>query len=157
MGLALENIPTFGYNVETLEQKNTLFTIWDVGGQDKIRPLWRHYLHDTHGLIFVVDSNDRERVDLAQEVLHNLLSQEDLRDTKIMILANKQDLPNSMTTTELTDKLGLENIRQQWNIQAASVVQDQGLRESLYWFLAYQRVTVLDRIYALAHRLRLSR
>ena len=33
--------------------------MWDVGGQDKIRPLWRHYFQNTQGLIFVVDSNDR--------------------------------------------------------------------------------------------------
>ena len=32
-----------GFNVETVEYKNISFTVWDVGGQDKIRPLWRHY------------------------------------------------------------------------------------------------------------------
>jgi GTPase SAR1 family protein len=31
-----------GFNVETVEYKNISFTVWDVGGQDKIRPLWRH-------------------------------------------------------------------------------------------------------------------
>ena len=48
-----------GFNVETVEYKNISFTVWDVGGQDKIRPLWRHYFQNTQGLIFVVDSNDR--------------------------------------------------------------------------------------------------
>ena len=52
--------PNFsGFNVETVEYKNISFTVWDVGGQDKIRPLWRHYFQNTQGLIFVVDSNDR--------------------------------------------------------------------------------------------------
>lgn len=51
-----------GFNVETVEFKNISFTVWDVGGQDKIRPLWRHYFSNTHGIIFVVDSNDRERI-----------------------------------------------------------------------------------------------
>ena len=45
--------------METVEYKNISFTVWDVGGQDKIRPLWRHYFQNTQGLIFVVDSNDR--------------------------------------------------------------------------------------------------
>jgi hypothetical protein len=36
-------IPTVGFNVETVTYKNTKFNVWDVGGQDKIRPLWRHY------------------------------------------------------------------------------------------------------------------
>lgn len=55
--------PRFRFNVETVEYKNISFTVWDVGGQDKIRPLWRHYYQNTQGLIFVVDSNDRDRVD----------------------------------------------------------------------------------------------
>lgn len=55
--------PPPGFNVETVEYKNISFTVWDVGGQDKIRPLWRHYYQNTQGLIFVVDSNDRDRVD----------------------------------------------------------------------------------------------
>ena len=42
-----------------IRYKNISFTVWDVGGQDKIRPLWRHYYQNTQGLIFVVDSNDR--------------------------------------------------------------------------------------------------
>jgi GTPase SAR1 family protein len=52
--------------VETVEYKNISFTVWDVGGQDKIRPLWRHYYQNTQGLIFVVDSNDRDRVDAGK-------------------------------------------------------------------------------------------
>ncbi len=55
-----------GFNVETVEYKNISFTVWDVGGQDKIRPLWRHYFQNTQGLIFVVDSNDRERIGEAR-------------------------------------------------------------------------------------------
>uniref|UniRef100_A0A668TB44 Uncharacterized protein n=1 Tax=Oreochromis aureus TaxID=47969 RepID=A0A668TB44_OREAU len=62
LGEIVTTIPTIGFNVETVEFKNISFTVWDVGGQDKIRPLWRHYFQNTQGLIFVVDSNDRERV-----------------------------------------------------------------------------------------------
>lgn len=40
-------IPTVGFNVETVTYKNTKFNVWDVGGQDKIRPLWRHYFSGT--------------------------------------------------------------------------------------------------------------
>ena len=35
--------------METVEYKNISFTVWDVGGQDKIRPLWRHYFQNTQG------------------------------------------------------------------------------------------------------------
>ena len=66
-----------GFNVETVEYKNICFTVWDVGGQDKIRPLWRHYFQNTQGLIFVVDSNDRGRIVEAQEELQKMVSLHD--------------------------------------------------------------------------------
>jgi ADP-ribosylation factor family len=62
LGEVVTTIPTIGFNVETVEYKNISFTVWDVGGQDKIRPLWRHYYQNTQGIIFVVDSNDRDRI-----------------------------------------------------------------------------------------------
>ena len=67
LGEVVTTIPTIGFNVETVEFKNISFTVWDVGGQDKIRPLWRHYYQNTQGVIFVVDSNDRDRVDAARD------------------------------------------------------------------------------------------
>src|SRR3982751_4444907 len=68
-----------GFNVETVQYKNINCTVWDVGGQDKIRPLWRHYFQNTQGLIFVVDSNDRERVGEAAEELNKMLNEDELR------------------------------------------------------------------------------
>ena len=82
-----------GFNVETVEYKNISFTVWDVGGQDKIRPLWRHYFQNTQGIIFVVDSNDRDRVVEAREELQRMLNEDELRDALLLVFANKQDLP----------------------------------------------------------------
>jgi ADP-ribosylation factor 1/2 len=82
-----------GFNVETVEYKNIQFTVWDVGGQDKIRPLWRHYFQNTQGIIFVVDSNDRDRVVEAREELQRMLNEDELRDALLLVFANKQDLP----------------------------------------------------------------
>lgn len=65
-------------------------TVWDVGGQDKIRPLWRHYYQNTQGLIFVVDSNDRDRVDAARDELHRMLNEDELRESILLVFANKQ-------------------------------------------------------------------
>jgi len=69
--------------------------VWDVGGQDKIRPLWRHYFQNTQGIIFVVDSNDRDRVVEAREELQRMLNEDELRDALLLVFANKQDLPVS--------------------------------------------------------------
>ena len=82
-----------GFNVETVTYKNVKFNVWDVGGQDKIRPFWRHYYTGTQGLVFVVDSQDRERVDEARQELHRILSDREMKDCLLLVFANKQDLP----------------------------------------------------------------
>ncbi|WVQ82119.1 ADP-ribosylation factor [Cryptococcus sp. DSM 104549] len=126
-----------GFNVETVEYKNISFTVWDVGGQDKIRPLWRHYFQNTQGIIFVVDSNDRERITEAREELQRMLSEDELRDALLLVFANKQDLPNAMNAAEITDKLGLHSLRQRsWYIQAACATSGDGLYEGLEWLSA---------------------
>lgn len=134
LGEIITTIPTIGFNVETVEYKNIAFTVWDVGGQDKIRPLWRHYFQNTQGLIFVVDSNDRERVAEAERELHNMLQEDDLRDAVLLVFANKQDLPNAMNVSDLTDKLGLNQLKQRkWYIQSTCATQGNGLYEGLDW------------------------
>merc|ERR1712055_336389 len=134
LGEIVTTIPTIGFNVETVEYKNISFTVWDVGGQDKIRPLWRHYFQNTQGLIFVVDSNDKERVGESKEELHKMLEEDELRDAVLLVFANKQDLPNAMSPGELTDKLGLNSLRnRRWYIQSTCATQGTGLYEGLDW------------------------
>ena len=73
LGEVVTPIPTIGFNVEEVTYKNISFHVWDVGGQDKIRQLWRHYYTNTQGIIFVIDSNDRDRIEDARDELHKLL------------------------------------------------------------------------------------
>ncbi|GAA0159664.1 G-protein [Lithospermum erythrorhizon] len=134
LGEIVTTIPTIGFNVETVEYKNISFTVWDVGGQDKIRPLWRHYFQNTQGLIFVVDSNDRDRAVEARDELHRMLNEDELRDAVLLVFANKQDLPNAMNAAEITDKLGLHSLRQRhWYIQSTCATSGEGLYEGLDW------------------------
>lgn len=134
LGEIVTTIPTIGFNVETVEYKNISFTVWDVGGQDKIRPLWRHYYQNTQGLIFVVDSSDTKRIAEAENELANMLKEDELREAVILVFANKQDMPNAMTAAELTNALNLNNLRnRRWYIQATCATQGQGLYEGLDW------------------------
>jgi ADP-ribosylation factor 1/2 len=76
---------------------------------------------NTQGIIFVVDSNDRERVSEAREELQRMLNEDELRSAILLVFANKQDLPNAMNAAEITDKLGLHGLRQRvWYIQVSS-------------------------------------
>jgi len=134
LGELITTIPTIGFNVETVEYKNIAFTMWDIGGQDKIRPLWRHYYQNTQAVIFVVDSNDRERVEEVREELLRLLQEDELRDAVVLVIANKQDLPNAMNAAELRGKLGLDQLRcRNWYLQSACATTGEGLYEGLDW------------------------
>ncbi|KAL3687208.1 hypothetical protein R1sor_013517 [Riccia sorocarpa] len=134
LGEKVCTIPTIGFNLETVQYKNINFTMWDVGGQDKIRALWRHYFSGTQGLIFVVDSADMERIRQARDELHGLINDPELAHVTLLVLANKMDLPQAMNVAEITDKLQLTSLRQtSWYIQSCCATSGQGLYEGLDW------------------------
>jgi len=144
LGEVVTTIPTIGFNVETVKYKKINFTVWDVGGQDKIRPLWRHYYQNTDAIIFVVDSADKERVsgdgtsgdedNSAKAELSRMLAESELRNASLLVFANKQDLPDAMSISDLKDKLGLERITdRKWHIQGAVATTGDGLYEGLDW------------------------
>merc|ERR1712151_1017605 len=114
-----------------------------------------YYYQGTHGLIFVVDSNDRDRVEDAREELTKILGEEEMRDAVLLVFANKQDLPNSMTAAEVTEKLGLHKIRnRQWFIQSACATKEDGLYEGLDWLsraLASKKRRSNDAMHAMRH------
>lgn len=126
-------IPTIGFNVETVEYKNISFTVWDVGGQTIIRPLWRHYFTNTQGLIFVVDSNDPERIKESADELHRMLEEDELRGVALLVFANKQDLPRAMSAGDITAALSLSGLSRPWLVQASCAVSGSGLVEGLDW------------------------
>jgi small GTP-binding protein len=136
LGEQVTTIPTIGFNVEQVEYGNTNFTIWDVGGQDKIRTLWRHYFTGTDAVIFIIDSVDSKRFDEAREELFKVLEDDEIqRQCKsVLCLANKQDLRRAKPATEVADRLGLRKIRNiEWRIQACSAITGDGLYEGLDW------------------------
>lgn len=134
LGQVTMTIPTLGFNVKTMTHKNLCMTVWDIGGQQKIRQMWRHYLINARGVIFVVDSSDRDRVDDAREELHNLLRDDELRTACLLVYANKQDLPEAMKAHELQEKLGLHELRgRQWIIQPCRATTGEGLHDGLNW------------------------
>ena len=129
----VNTIPTIGFNVESLSPvKNVSFTVWDIGGQDKIRPLWRHYFVGTHGLIFVVDSSDKHRFDEVREELTWILNSEELVGVPLVVLANKQDLPKASSPSEVATKLGLPSLKgRSWHVHGTSAVSGDGLYEAM--------------------------
>ncbi|XP_016421653.1 ADP-ribosylation factor-like protein 2 isoform X2 [Sinocyclocheilus rhinocerous] len=68
--------PTLGFNIKTLEHRGFKLNIWDVGGQKSLRSYWRNYFESTDGLVWVVDSADRLRLEDCRKELSALLLEE---------------------------------------------------------------------------------
>lgn len=123
-------IPTIGFNVETLNLKQSDCTCWDVGGCDKIRPLWRHYLEKTELLVFVIDANDRDRIESAREEFSYFVRDFPL---PVLVLSNKQDLPRKMPLEEVIEKLQLRSLPKhiRWEILPICAQGGEGLDQVL--------------------------
>ncbi|KAH8418150.1 hypothetical protein KR009_001141 [Drosophila setifemur] len=112
----LNTVPTIGFNCEKVhgtigKAKGVHFLVWDVGGQEKLRPLWRSYTRCTDGILFVIDSVDSERMEEAKMELMRTAKCPDNQGVPVLILANKQDLPNACSAKELEKLLGLNELR----------------------------------------------
>jgi ADP-ribosylation factor protein 6 len=138
LGQGVSTIPTVGFNVETVAYKKVKFNVWDVGGQDKIRPLWRHYYAGTQALIFVVDSSDRERVDEAKTELMRIINDREMKDSTLLVFANKNDLEDVMDIAEVTEKLDLHKLKDRnWHVQSSCALNGDGLLDGLTWLASY--------------------
>ncbi|XP_064604249.1 E3 ubiquitin-protein ligase TRIM23-like [Liolophura sinensis] len=132
----IQTIPTIGFNVETIEYKNLRFTIWDVGGQPKLRPLWKHYYLNTQAVIFVVDSSNRARLQEAHNELAKLVQEKELKEASLLIFANKQDVESCVSIEDLTREFNLFKLccNRSWHIQACDATSGYGLYDGLEWF-----------------------
>lgn len=126
-------IPTIGFNVETLQLGGMDFKCWDIGGCDKLRVLWRHYMVDLSAAIFMVDSNDFERMDSVKEEM-NIILQELDKKVPLLIINNKIDLPNSRSIEETFRALGLHEMKdRQWEILPCCAINKSQCKDCLSW------------------------
>ena len=101
--------------------------MWDIGGQQAIRPYWKNYYENTDGIVFVVDSSDEERLKECVDELQTLITEEQLAKVPLMVYANKQDLVHALGPDEILENLKLQEITDRtWNIQSCSAVTKEG-------------------------------
>ena len=125
--------PTIGFTVETIQIDNLHFYIWDVGGQEKLRALWRRYFVGTQGIIFVVDAADIDRLPIAKEEIHELMIEYELRYSVMAILANKQDLASSYTKHQLSKELELSKLNKKYQVFETCAITGEGLKAVMNW------------------------
>jgi len=130
-------MPTVAWNVETLQRSGQVeLTCWDFGGRDDTsRAVWLQCIENTHGLVWVFDSTDHARFDSSKDELLRALKEEELQYIPLLILCNKQDLPNAMSVEAITSRLELSRERQ-WHIFGCCGITGAGLNEAFDWLSA---------------------
>ncbi|RLN49348.1 hypothetical protein BBJ28_00005423 [Nothophytophthora sp. Chile5] len=124
----------------TLQYKNIKFQVWDLGGQTSIRPYWRCYYPNTDAIIYVVDSADIDRLNIAKQELHAMLEEEELKDSILLVFANKQDQKGALNAAQISEAMGLSDIRnRQWSIKETTATQGSGLFEGFDWYAFEQQ------------------
>ncbi|EDO44869.1 predicted protein [Nematostella vectensis] len=130
----VNTVPTTAFNVETIRPfKGIRFKVWDIGGREQNRPLWKAYARQTDAVIYVVDSTSAGKLEEARDELFNLLNSAQLNGAPILIFANKQDCPNAIPPREITHMLSLHdlNARHLWFVQPCSALLGEGLLDGL--------------------------
>ncbi|XP_016938313.1 ADP-ribosylation factor-like protein 3 [Drosophila suzukii] len=136
--LASEDIttvtPTAGFNIKSVAADGFKLNVWDIGGQWKIRPYWKNYFANTDVLIYVIDCTDRSRLPEAGSELFEMLMDNRLKQVPVLIFANKQDMPDAMTASEVAEKMSLVQLQgRTWEIKACTAVDGTGLKEGMDW------------------------
>ncbi|CUM64949.1 uncharacterized protein PRCAT00002567001 [Priceomyces carsonii] len=153
-------LPTVGQNTTTIKFEpspesqlpsqfnNINLKFWDLGGQRSLRNLWSRYYRSCHGIIFIIDSTDTDRFqecyDTLREIAHddswydNITSNETV-SVPILMLANKQDLPEAVDLVSLKTGVFIDLVSEleatDSKLLPVSVLENQGLRESLEWLV----------------------
>ena len=135
LGEVIPIAPTLGFSVSPPPDIIKFsFVSWNVGEGDSIKPLWSQCRYNTEGLIFVVDSSDRDRIATAKEELQRLLMEKEFKDSALLIFANKQDISGAMSVAEVAEKLDIITFKNRtWHIQGTCALAGDGLYEGLDW------------------------
>merc|ERR1711924_372037 len=142
MGDITHIMPTQGFNIKSLVHDGFKLNVWDIGGQKTIRPYWSNYFEASDALVYVIDSSDKRRLEESGAELTELLQEDKLAGIPLLIFANKQDLLQAMGADDITEALGLSQIAdRQWNIQACSAKEGDGLSDGMEWSYKLSRIS----------------
>jgi len=147
----ISTAPTIGFNCERVRgtvgnSRGVTFVVWDVGGQDRVRPLWRAYTRSADGIVFVVDSADVERLEEARLELLRTAKTQEAAGIPVLVIANKQDLPSARGPTDIARAVGLAELSvgssRLCSVAAACAITGEGLDvalDQLYNMIIEQR------------------
>lgn len=116
---------------------NVVLKCWDLGGQPRFRSMWERYCQGVNAIIFILDSADPHMFDTARAQLHAICQRESLYDIPVLVLGNKNDLPEAITTEEIIKTLDLTSItNHQVSCYSVSVKEASNLDSVLNWLIS---------------------
>lgn len=132
--------PTVGQNVATIPVDNnrSILKFWDVGGQASLRAMWSEYYPQCHGIIFVVDSTDRSRIDECSETLRTIVMDDEIEGIPILMLANKQDKPERMEVQdikEIFNRIAEHMSARDSRVLPVCALTGEGIKDSIEWMI----------------------
>ncbi|KAK9178767.1 hypothetical protein WN943_027960 [Citrus x changshan-huyou] len=129
-------VPTVGLNIGRIEVSNSKLVFWDLGGQPGLRSIWEKYYEEAHAVVFVIDAACPSRFEDSKTALEKVLRNEDLQGAPLLILANKQDLPDAVSADELARYLDLKKLDERvCMFEAVSGYDGFGIKESVEWLV----------------------
>ncbi|XP_053930337.1 ADP-ribosylation factor-like protein 14 [Cuculus canorus] len=134
--------PTIGFNVDMIEtRKDFTMTFWDIGGQQKMRQAWCNFLENADGLLYVVDSSDKQRLEESKKEFVLILRNEFIKNVPVIVLANKQDLPGALNAEEITRRLNMKKYcsDRNWYVQPCCALTGEGLAEALHTLTTFAK------------------
>lgn len=133
-------IPTVGFNMRKVTKGAVTIKLWDLGGQPRFRSMWERYCRGVQAIVFVVDSADLEGLEQARKELHGLLSKPSLAGIPLLVLGNKDDLPQSLATNELIVLLELKGLRdREVAVYSISCKSQNNIDITIAWLTAHSK------------------
>ncbi|KAM9327624.1 ADP-ribosylation factor-like protein 13B isoform 2-T2 [Pholidichthys leucotaenia] len=141
----LDVAPTVGFSKVDLKQGKFEVTIFDLGGGKRIRGIWKNYYSESHGVVFVVDSSDVQRIQETRETMTEVLQHPRIAGKPVLVLANKQDQEGALAEADIIENLSLEKLVNEnkclCQIEPCSAVLgygkkvDKSIKKGLNWLL----------------------
>ncbi|XP_066901986.1 ADP-ribosylation factor-related protein 1 [Halyomorpha halys] len=129
---------TVGLNIGKIDVSGIRLNFWDLGGQEELQSLWDKYYAESHAVIYIVDSNDRERIDESKETFDKMIASENLIGVPLLVLANKQDIVDCMGVREVKPifKKNAHMIgRRDCMVMPVSALNGDGVDEGILWLV----------------------
>ena len=131
-----ETMPTIGARSSTAKVGNVEFIVYDIGGHQSYQYLWSIHCKTSNVILYVLDSSDQEAVDASQSQLESLFEDPELQNIPILVIANKEDLPEALKENDIVARLRLQEVNShKFKLFCASAKKRTNVDEIVNWMV----------------------